>query len=569
MNPSNNDAAEIPPAPASAPAAGPRLFPNAPAAPRLPSAAPKTTGTKSTLKILVPIVALVAVIFGITFFAQYTPPSEDPLKPQKGDNNEPPLRFFSAKRTWSPPSFQPPAREQPLDFRGMPLLAPAAFSADPNFPFEYSLQDRAYQGFFEVKDDAAGLKHAASFWFENLHQHPVSLRLKSVSCTSCSGGRIAAIPPDVTRQILQMSRISALPQGFVSGLPVGMVGPAANLDESHLRWEQYVFRDTPDATFHVPPAGENPSGWTPQWGILQLQFSVGVLGPKQLEAKFETTVEGTKIQKEDTFSIFSFGVNAFDLTRSTIDLGELNDKSEPRQFEVILYSSTRGHNRMGPGEMGDLAVPSVSIRMPLSQGGDPGEFVKISPPERIPDHELTRVAEMIAEESQRQKVARVEAAYRFIVTVNPQVKNQSIDIGQLERDIWFGIPGSQERLLQVKGMVSGAVWLDNNLSSIDMQGFPLMKGASKRLTLVSARRDAVIELDKEHSRPNYLKIFLEKDPNPPSADRGYYKLTVEVPSSKESIQVRPGTWSGEIVLKVNGPTIQRVRIPIKGRIELR
>jgi len=247
----------------------------------------------------------------------------------------------------------------------------------------------------------------------------------------------------------------------------------------------------------------------------------------------------------------------------------LTEKSEPRKFEIIAFSSTRGSSRTGPGEMGDLVPPIADVRMSLSQGGDPGKFVQISPPERIPDGELSGVAELIAEMSKRQRFVRVEAAYRYTVTVNPRADDRSIDIGLLEREIWFTLGGGEPRQVRVKGMVSGVVWLDDNQHEITMPNAAQSMGYTKSFKLVTARRDLAVSLLKDQCTPKYLNVVLDKDPNPPAGDRGYYTLTVRVPSSKESTQVRPGTWSGEIVLEVKGTTDQRIRIPIKGRIELR
>src|SRR5262245_51056650 len=79
--------------------------PNAPASPAAAGAAPAAGGLKSTLKIAVPIVALMAVIFGVTFFAQYTPPSGDTESGGAKGKNEPVLRFFTSARHWDPADF--------------------------------------------------------------------------------------------------------------------------------------------------------------------------------------------------------------------------------------------------------------------------------------------------------------------------------------------------------------------------------------------------------------------------------------------------------------------------------
>jgi hypothetical protein len=477
------------------------------------------------------------------------------------------LRFFTSARQYDPPSFLPPSRYQPLDYRGLPLLAPSAKALDPDFPFRFSPQDRSFPAFYEPKDDL-GLGHSTTFWFENPHPKPVMMVLRHVSCGSCTGGKIAAIPPDVTRQILEMSRISILPQGLATTLPVGMVGPAAHLDEPRLSWQGHLFRDNREATYKIPAAGDNPDGWTPQWGILKLEFSIGAIGAKPLQVAFQTAVEGSQEVAENRFLIAPEGMNPFELTRSLIDLGELNDRSEPRKFVIVAFSATRGPNRMRPGEMGDLLPPRAIVRMPSSQGGDPGKFIQVSEPVRIPDSDLGIVMDLISEMSQRQKFVRVEAAYRYTITFDPKADSRSIDIGLLEREIWFTLDGGEQRSVRVKGIVSGVVWLDDNQNQITMPDSRQTEGYTKSFKLVTARRDLEVQLLANETKPNFIKVSLEKDPNPPAADRGFYKLNVRVQSTKENSSIRPGTWSGEVVLEVKGQKAQRIRIPIKGRITL-
>jgi hypothetical protein len=559
----NNDAANNP-----APAASDRAYPRAPAANPLTSNSPSTSGMKSNLKIAIPVVALVAVIFGITFFAQYTPPTDDPSKVVIGTGKEPPLRFFSAARAWDPPSFPLPSKELPRDYRGLPLLAPTAVPREEGFLFNFSVQDRVFPGFYEIQSDAVGPKHGASFWFENPNAMSVTMQLAYVSCSACSGAKLAMIPPDATRQFLQMSRVSILPQGLFNGLPVGMVGPAANLAEPHVRWEQHVFKDNLQAQFKIPPAN-NPDGWTPQWGILELQFSLYKVEAKPLRADFQTVIDGTQEIETNKFMILANGANPFDLTTDKIDLGELSEKSEPRKFDIIAYSATRGPMRIGAGEPGDLLPPTPTVQMPSAQGGEPGPFITITPPVRVPESELGYIASQIAERSQQKQFARVESAYRYTVTLSPKVGDSSIDIGLLEREIWFRLPNADARVLNVKGLVTGVVWLDDNLHEITMPESKFFDGYTKEYRLITARRDLTVELLKDQWRPAFLQVELTKDPKPATADRGYYILKVRVPSSKENNTIKAGTYTGEIVLDVKGTTTQRIRFPVKGRIEPR
>ena len=522
MNSSANDNSANNPAPATSG----RAYPNAPAGNQYAPANPAPSSSmKSTLRIAVPIVALIAVIFGVTFFAQYTPTTDDNTKETKGSGKEPPLRFFSSARAWDPPTFPLPSKEQPLDYRGLPLLAPSGTPSDPDFPFNFSVQNRAFPGFYEIQSDAAGPKHGAAFWFENPNPKSISMQLKSVSCGACSGARVAAIPPDVTRQFLEMSRVSILPQGLCTGIPVGMAGPAANLAPDRLKWEQHVFRDNPNAQFKIPPAN-NHDGWSPQWGILDLQFSVSAVGPKPLTAEFQTMIDGTQDVETNRFMILANGANPFELSTGRIELGELSEKSELRKFEVVVFSTTRGPLRTGFGEPGDLQAPSTNVRMPLTQGGLPGEFITIGPPERVSDAELGYIASKIAEATKQKQFVRIESAYRYIVTLRPKVNDKSIDIGLFEREIWFTLPNADQRQVSVRGLVTGVVWLDDNVHQVLMPNTKFFEGYTKTSRLITAQRDLSVVLLKDQTKPSFLQVELEKDPNPPTADRGYYILKV-------------------------------------------
>jgi len=98
-------------------------------------APPAAGGTKSALRVVIPIALLMAVVFGITFFAQYTPPSEEKKEGGGTDGTgAPPLVFFASTRRWDPPDIYSFLGRP---FRTVHLLAP---SADPNKseePFKY------------------------------------------------------------------------------------------------------------------------------------------------------------------------------------------------------------------------------------------------------------------------------------------------------------------------------------------------------------------------------------------------------------------------------------------------
>jgi hypothetical protein len=461
-----------------------------------------------------------AVVFGVTFFSQYTPRTTEEQTANPNETTaggEPPLRFGSISRKWDPTA-------------------------------QGSLQDDAFPGFYEVNDQL----HNASFWFENRNPRPVTMTLGYISCSSCSEGRVAPIPPEITRQILQMSVASLLPQGLFNGLALGNAGTAANLAPDRLQWQAHSFLDNPNARYQVP--GEaNQDGWSPLWGILELRFKVSP-GPKILTAGFVTEVQDMPQKEKVTFQVAFEGVNSFEVSTPQINVGEFQENSEAKPFEFLVFSSTRGPGRTGPGEAGDLSPPSVSIRY---AGGvvDPRPFIKVEAPTRVPAAELYKLSQELS--NKLKKFVRVESAYQYRGTITPRVGDDRLDVGLLERDIWLALPGSSERQIRIKGMVRGPVWLDNQRPDIELPSYNRSQGLELAIKVDTEQPDAVLEVVGGESTPAFAKYTLDKLPADP--DRGYYNLRISIARDCPA-----GSWSGVVVLQLKGAKPQKIRIPIRG-----
>jgi hypothetical protein len=544
MNPdANQNAANSP----TAPVPPPPTNTTGPAAP---------SGLKSTLKVVVPLAALVGVVFGITYLSQYTTPKDDPV-PNGTDvksSGEPPLRFFTSARHWDPPLLSAPG------YRNLPLLAPSAV-ASAESDGSYSLQDRVFQGFYEWD---ANILRRTQFWFENRNPNSVTLQLKGVSCSACTGGRLVALPQEVTRELFQHTALATLPLGAFRGYGVGLVGPAAKLDENQgrIHWTTYPFETNPHATFNVP-AATNPDKWAPyQWGILELTFKA-LAKPgdpvKTLQAVFATQVEGTAQSGKDQFVIAYESALPCDLSRRVLDLGRIDPLSGDREYEVILYSSTRG-----PGsEFGDLQPPSSVVETP-SKTPDPVKFVEVTKVERVPEADLVAVAERLASEHKR--LTRVRAAYRLTVAVRPKVGETRMDLGLFERTLALSA-GEVTVPMAIRGMVRGPVWMDNDRTDIEFGSFNRTRGITQVVDLYTERTglDLVVVTDecRAESAPKFpFETTLEKQPD--RGGQGHYRLKIVIPPDKSS-----GYIKGVVVLEVKGTNSQRLRIPFKGTSEYR
>ena len=466
----------------------------------------------STLKILVPLVLLVGVIFAITYFAQYTPPEPDePTPDTKTVQLKKPLRFFSTIRHWDPIG---------------------------------SLQDQQFPGFFEQGQTS----YPASFWFENRGTAAVQMQLKYVSCTSCSGGQVAPIPPDVTKQILQMTALSTLPQGFVNGLPLGLAVPTALLDAKRdsLKWQYHKFDKAPiDIKYEIPGA---PTGdrWAEQWAILQLQFQVKP-GGARLTAEFLVKADGSDELSDERFGIEYTAAEPFDLGRTTIDVGELTEASPTQTHEILVYSSTR--------DSSDLEKLAMLVALPDGTSGLPGPFVSVGKPVPVPEDKIDELAIRIS--IQAKQPTRVRSAFRVPVTISPKVGDAKLDIGSIARIISF-TQGTDTKQVRVKGSMRGPASIVG-ARELGFGAFTSSDPQTAIATIETERSGVELEIVKDLTVPKFLKVELVKQPD--NGERGSYRLKVTIPAGEQLGDIRDGL----VVLQAKGPNPLRLRIPVTGR----
>lgn len=470
----------------------------------------------STLKVLVPLALMIAVVFAVTYFAQYTPTEREDTdnKASNGVGGDRPLRFFTTSRQWNPSP-------------------------------EASLQDQSFPGFFEASNE----EQRTTFWFENRNPASVSLQLLKVSCSACSGGEVAPIPSEATKLLLQMSAVSALPQGLISPLPLGMAAPAANiLDKGRptLKWQSHRFNEDPAQVVYNVPAAADTDGWSPQWGILELNFKVREGQQRSLQAWFKSQVHNSTTMGMDEFTISFAQVPPFELTKQAIDVGELNDASRTAvEDSFVIYSLTRGPE--------DLSSLNVRVTMPQGESGDPGAFVTAGPMVPLKPQELDQL-----KISDKAFSKRVRTAYRVPVTVRTRENEARLPIGKLQREIWVSIPGNEpSKRVVLNGMVRGPVYLSDG-KLIDLGSFRSSEGVSSHYGITTERTGIELAVVADQCRPKSMKVTLVKQPD--RDDRGYYEVKVAIPKDEQQGEIVDGV----VVLEVKG-TRQQFRISVKGR----
>lgn len=472
----------------------------------------------SALKYAVPLVLLVGVVFAVTYFSRYTPDEPTVTPDQKAAATAKPLVFFTTARRWDP--------------------RPTA-----------SIPDQAFPGFFKV----GTLEQKAHFWFENRNPEPVTLQLKGISCTACSGGRVAPLPPEVTRLILQSAAGSLLPQGLTTGLGgAGMAGPAARLFAAPdaLPWQAYKYaehaRDLGKVQYTVPGAA-NADGWSPQWGILEVNFDVKEHPSIPLTADFRSRIGAGEQYGADRFSIVYRPASVIEIDRNEVELPELSGQFPERAGEFIAFSILDTNT----------PPPAIRIDLPAGTSGEPGEWVSAGPPVKLSPAELERFTAGLMVQTKGDPV-KVGTAYRIPVVARAEVGGRPADIGRLDRTISIAV-NSEVRTLQVKSSVRGPVYLSGDRKEVAFGTFSGAKGSTAREFLTTESAATELAWVQGQTVPKALKVELKRQP-----DRGTYgswELKVTVPPN-EAV----GELTGAVVvLETKGPTPQRIRIPVSGR----
>jgi hypothetical protein len=498
-----------------------------------PPAPPKSS---SPLKTIIPIAALAAVVFGITLLSQYSERTPDDKRDDKKSSasNEKALYLPESIRYYSPY----------LDAAVKPEGAP-----------ELSL-NYVFPGYYEPGETW----NRAAFWLENRNAAPVAMQLTKMDggpgCSQCISARLAPIPEDTADLLAFTSALSGVPQGMVCGLPLAFAGAAANLAPDRLQWQQFD-SGIPNPSFQVPAKPQGKRDCPYQWSILELLFKVKESGmpKKPIEAEFTLKVDGTEITQNTKMTVGYAGADPFESSAVKLEFGEITETSDPRTMNFLVYSSTRGPKKLFQTERQDLAAPSVRVSIPGSEA-NAGSFVSVGEAVRVPESRLPQLQD---EATRAHKYpVRVESAYSYSVTLNPKPGDQRIDLGVFDREIALSLPGmAQPKLVRVRALVRGSVWLANNRTEIELPSYRSSDGLIQTVKIVTENRDAVLRLAPEECRPKFVAYQLTKLPAAP--DYGYHELRVEIPKNSQA-----GTWSGSVVLELAGPKPQRIRIPIRG-----
>jgi len=468
----------------------------------------------SLTRVVLPIAALVGLVFVTTFVMNYTstapdlPTTQTPTASGEG----PALSFPRQQSSW------PYTRE----LRGID-------------PADDSI----------VGDSEVHVTSHYDFWFVNRLKEKVAVTLKASNC-SCQEVRIALVPSDAQQQAEAL--------GMLAGVPgVGQTHPAGLLQllmlsqmwdavDRNGNWFTFSMNDL-QKSFTVPPLDETRG---PSLGVLRMYWTGRAPEQKRLTAQILTQLPNQNAVAID-FLVVTNIVPAFRASTGVLNLGDI-DQNQHRSGEFILFTTTR---------------PTLNLGLQVL--GKPSKCFEVDGPYPIPAAEYPQLEQQLTPAGAPRP--KITAAYRIPVKLRESTADERLDQGPFARRIEV-VGDAGKLMLTVQAQIRGDIRLigaaaDAEYQTIRIGNFLANAGATKTVFLESTRPGLkLVELPGERSE--HLKVQLE--PDTATGNSGRWRLTITVPG---------GVFNGElpsncgVVLQTNDTPPRRIRIPVVGNAQSR
>ncbi len=328
---------------------------------------------------------------------------------------------------------------------------------------------------------------------------------------------------------------AALPVGF-GAVPtfLPMIGAAELLPK--LVWTDFGV-DKTNLKVKIPAAAPG----RPTWGIARVGFRATSIGQNHTAAFYNAEAEGAKEPSVYKFDVSIIGVDSFDVTPKDFAVGELAEGAKPLNFDLSYWSVIRNRSELLP--------PVVRV------GGD-DPFVIVGKPVSMTDEELDALAAKIGEKHQELGL-KIQAGYRIPITIRREAPGKLPDIGLFEKEIFVTGPGDRVQKVDVKGRVTGFIWLQD-AQQVELKSYSGKLGTETKATIATGKPDLELELLPDETKPRFLQATLSDPKTEPG--RKTWTLNLTVPPN----QGFQPYWTGSVVLQTKGPNPQKVRIPVTG-----
>jgi hypothetical protein len=486
---------------------------------------------KTLTHVVLPIAIIAAIVAGVTYITNYTPP-ENKNKDKKELGPAEALKFSMT-------------------------------SVQAN-PSDWKL--RYWNSDYEV-----GKFGEFYFWFQNINDQPVRLALTGVSC-KCAGVEVGVVPQATMANYISRRAVAHFP-----GMPGGPILDALNVVElnSALRGQWQTLAEKGEISIPGAPASGDEEARkahlnkeNPQFAIVKLKWESkpqannqdardSVTGhfvsqlPNANAAAMSLVASFNVVQP---FHVYVPGGKSAEILLNNLSAGSVVTR------EIICWSKTRSELPLSF----DLLAPD-----------NYKDCVTWTNPQELDQRDITDLERKL---QSADLPLKIRSAYRIYLTVYEQREIERdgkktvkhLDLGPISFliNVKAGATATLQETkampLAVIGVVRGDVRIFNNGESTDGvdfgQSFSSEQSATKKVKVLSERPGLNLELIRSECLPAYLVVELvfdsEKD------GRKQWELQVTIPAKSLDGDL-PAT--SKIVLQTNDPIPRRIRIPIRAK----
>jgi hypothetical protein len=431
------------------------------------------------VRVGLPVVAVVALVFGVTYVSQVAPNTGPPK----------PVTPGRAKAIAAPSLIVPTERA----------------SWDLNEPPEMPTFARHGK---EMEPGAAG---HYDFWVANIHDVPANIQLMATSC-KCADVQLGIVDASAVAAFLN-EQSPAIPQPVEPAAVEKLLAVAAKNPTliQKVEWQPLPKFD-PNSRV---PAADPKTGL--RIAIVRLDFHPKDQGRLLITATISHVGGGDGKVAQRVFEVPVTIVPAVMMYPDAASVGEIR-AGDTRQVEFVLWSATRD---------------SFPIKLPDLPEDPTYVFSKPEPLD----------ATGVVNELRRMKATRASSkpktGYKVALTIHESLNDKLLELGPLVRRLNFNAGTEYESTCDVKGTVIGDVRLidatGNNADRIKLGEFEANRPTSKTYNLQAHQPGMKFQVVSV--TPAALKVELKEK----SAAGQLWELKVEVPKDSIAGPLPPGS----------------------------
>lgn len=429
------------------------------------------------VRVGLPVVGLVALVFGVTYVSQIAPNTgtPKPANPGKAKTVAPSLIVPIERASWDG-------------------------NESPDTP--------TFQRY--AKEMEAGAEGHYDFWLANVQDVPTFIQLRETSC-KCAEVQLGIVDSGAVAAFVS-EQSPPLPQPLDPASVEKLLSVAAKHPSliQKVEWHPLVRQD-PDSRV---PAADPKTGL--RIVIVRLLFHPKDLGTILITAEVNHVGGDGKIV-QNKFEVPVAIVPAVMMYPETANLGEIR-AGDKRQVEFVLWSATRDSFPLKLPELPQDPTFEFGKPEPLDAQGVVNELVRMK---------ATRPG------------SKPKTGYKFVLTVHESLNDKLLELGLLMRRLMFNAGTEYESTSEVKGMVIGDVRLidatGNGADRIKLGEFEADRPTSKTYNLQvyqPGMKFRVVSVT-----PVALKVELKEK----SVAGQLWELKVEVPKNSIAGPLPPGS----------------------------